>query len=160
VFKIAAVNPESRREADRLLEQILAETPSHWPYGLNADHFDGGLYLIREKSANKAVGFTGFQVRYEFPRSFGSKAASASPRMQRVGFYSIGILPEYRQNGFAKEAVAKLIAFKSASVDVVKAMIVAGNEPSMALARSLDVPVLVKNASVRGLKLESIFMWV
>jgi RimJ/RimL family protein N-acetyltransferase len=145
MFKCAAVDTlASLKEATTILRQIQEEEPKHWPYGLNAQHFDGGLYLIREKSSNAPVGFTGFQVRHEFSKEAGD--------LKRIGFYSIGILPEYRNNGYAKQAVARLINFKKASVDEVRAMIVAGNEPSMALARSLNVPVLVKRASmiVRG----------
>ena len=119
------------------MRRIYDETPGHWPYGLSADHFDGGCYLIREKQSSVPVGFTGFQVRSE---RVNGKTAS-------VGFYSIGILPEYRKSGFAKAAVSKLLEMKAASVDCMRAMIVAGNAPSMALAESLGVPVVTKSAA-------------
>lgn len=146
MFKIAeVVSQGSFKEAKDLLERIRSESPHYWPYGLNADHFDAGLYLVREKQSNAAVGFCGFQIRHEFEDT-DSKSAGRY-RMVKTGFYSIGILPEYRKNHFAKEALQKLIQMKAASVDRVKAMIVQGNGPSMALARSLNVPVLVKEAS-------------
>ena len=119
------------------MERIRSENPAHWPYGLSADHFDGGCYLIREKQSSVPVGFTGFQTRLQ--REHG--------KMKKIGFYSIGILPEYRKSGFAKLAVSKLLAMKSASVDCMLAMIVAGNAPSMALASSLGVPAVIKSAS-------------
>jgi RimJ/RimL family protein N-acetyltransferase len=117
--------------------QVYEENKSHWPFGLSADHFDGGCYLIREKQSSVPVGFTGFQIRIE--KNAGKK--------ERVGYYSIGILPAYRKCGYAKQAVAKLLEMKSASVDRMKAMIVAGNTPSIALAESLGVPAVIKSAA-------------
>ena len=55
-------------------------------------------------------------------------------------------MPEYRGNGFAREAVGRLIGMKSASVDEVRALVKQHNEPSLRLAASLRVPV-VKLAS-------------
>lgn len=139
MFKVAAVtNLDSLKEARRILNTIQAENPSYWPYGLFPDAFDGGLYLIREKRSNMACGFCGWQDRFE----------KQAGRRIKVGYYSIGILPEFRGNHFAKEAVSKLIAYKAASVDQVRALIMAHNKPSMALAQSLGVPVQVKTASV------------
>lgn len=119
------------------MDRIYQENPSFWPHGLTAEHFDGGLYLIREKQANTPVGFCGFQRRFEFEnhRSF------------VTGYYSIGVLPEYRNNGFAKEAVSKLLSMKSATVDRMKAMIVSSNQPSLRLADALGVEKVVKQAS-------------
>jgi L-amino acid N-acyltransferase YncA len=68
-----------------------------------------------------------------------------------VGYYSVAILPEHRQNGYAKEAVAKLIGIKAAGVDVVRAMICAANIPSLALAESLGVQVKLASIQVPGL---------
>lgn len=112
------------------------EKPAHWPNGLSAAHFDGGLYLIREKQSSVPIGFTGFQVRLE----------KQAGRRCRTGYYSIGILPEYRNDGYAKEAVAKLLSMKSASVDQMRAMIVSDNSPSIRLAQSLGVPAIIKQA--------------
>ena len=137
MFKIARVNTDSLKEAKALMEKVRAEAPSHWPYGLSAEHFDGGLYLIREKAASTPVGFCGFQRRLELQ----------GDRPSVTGYYSIGILPEFRNNGYAKEAVSKLLALKSDSVDQMKAMIVAGNVPSLRLADSLGVEKIVKSAS-------------
>ena len=119
------------------MESIRSENPKHWPFGLSADHFDGGCYLIREKRSSVPVGFCGFQKR----------AKREGGRLIKVGYYSIGVLPAYRKCGFAKEAVSKLLAMKAASVDKMEAMIVAGNEPSLALAESLGVPAIVKSAA-------------
>lgn len=122
----------SRQTAEALLETIRAENPAFWPHGLSMDNFDTGrgegVFLVRAKQANLApVGFVGWQERREGG--------------QRVGYYSIGILPEHRGQGYAKEAVAKLINIKSARVDRVVALIEKGNAPSQALARSLGVTI-------------------
>ncbi len=122
-----SINLESRRECENIMKRIYDEDPSYWPYGLDLSSHDGGVYMIREASTRKPIGFTGWQERME-----GST---------KVGYYSIGILPEYRNNGYAKQAVAKLISVKSANVDCVKALIMKHNKPSLALAESLHVPV-------------------
>lgn len=145
------IDPVARMECSEILEKIRQESPEFWPYGLHIDGHDS-LYMIREASTRQAVGFCGWQVRHEFSED-GRKAASdaaayyrwlaqpARVRHRKVGYYSIGILPEYRQNGLAKEALATMLAEKAASVDEVKAFIVEGNKPSMALAESLAIPV-------------------
>ena len=130
-----AAGPE---EAEQILRRIYAENPRHWPHGLSVGHFDDGCYLIREKSSNHAVGVAGFQKRHE---------TSPQGVPQLVGYYSIGILPEYRRRGFAKEAVARLLREKSAGVDVVRALVVATNAPSLALARHLPVTLEIKQAA-------------
>lgn len=125
-------------ECTRIMDKIVAEDPSYWPYGCTPEMFNGGIYMIRKSASHEPVGFTAWQ---EFDE--GNK---------KIGYYSIGILPKYRNQGFAKEAVAKLINEKSANVDEVKAFIMSHNKPSMQLAKSLEVPVLVKNAmTARGI---------
>ncbi len=127
------INSESRRECENIMAKIYQENPSFWPEGLHvAGHDD--LYMIREASTGKAIGFTGWQ---QFVKEGGKK----------VGYYTIGILPEYRQNGFAKEAVRKIIKKKASGVDRVEAYIATHNTPSIGLANRLGVPV-VKAASM------------
>jgi len=111
-------------EAKDIMSSIYQENPSHWPNGLSAEHFDGGLYLVRKSASQQPVGFVGWQERND--------------GMQKVGYYSVGILPKFRRVGFAKEAVTKLIAEKSATVDIVKALVEDSNKPSIGLARVLD----------------------
>ena len=99
--------------------------------------------MIREASTKKPVGFTGWQERMD--------------GNIKVGFYSIGILPEYRNNGYAKQAVSKLIALKSANVDKVKALVMKHNTPSLHLAESLNIPAVKvgsynKSSSKRSFK--------
>lgn len=125
-------------EAVQVMDRIYRERPDHWPYGLDPRGFDGGLYLIREKSTNKAAGFCGWQQRNELD----------GDRPIKVGYYSIGILPEHRRHGYAKQALQKLIAVKSAGVDCVRALIMSTNKPSLALADRLGVEKLVKQASL------------
>jgi len=128
------INSESRRECEDIMSKIYAENPSFWPEGLNVSgHHD--LFMIREASTKKAIGFTGWQ---EFVKEGGKK----------VGYYTIGILPEYRNLGFAKEAVRKLINKKAAGVDRVEAFIAPHNKPSLGLAESLGVSIL-KSASMQ-----------
>lgn len=126
MFKVALANTSSSlAEAGQILEQIRSENPKHWPHGLTVGHFDGGLYLVRDKQANAAVGFVGWQERQE--------------GLTKVGYYAIGILPEHRQQGFARDAVATMLAKKAHGVDQVRAAIVEGNTPSVRLADGLGV---------------------
>lgn len=120
--------------ADRLLRQIHDENPSYWPHGLSRAHFDGGLYLLSKQAGMEPVGFVGWQERQE--------------RSRRIGYYSIGILPEHRRKEYAKRAVQAVLAEKSAGVDEVRAMVARHNEPSKQLAHSLSgVTLLEKDAS-------------
>lgn len=129
-----SVNLNSRRECEEIMDAIYKENPSYWPYGLSIGSHDGGVYMIREASTKRPVGFTGWQEREE--------------NGQKVGYYSIGILSDYRNNGYAKQAVAKLIKIKSANVDRVQALIMKHNQPSLALAEKLGIPV-VKEGSTK-----------
>lgn len=125
-------------KAAALLETIRSENPKHWPYGLHVGMFDpGDLYLIQKSASEDPVGFVGWQER--------------NLNGQRVGLYSIGVLPEFRHQGIAKEAVSKLLLQKSAGVDRVAALVLEGNTPSEKLAGSLGVPVISKRASVGAL---------
>ena len=122
--------------ADRLLRQIHDENPSYWPHGLSRAHFDGGLYLLSKQAGMEPVGFVGWQERQEPGR--------------RVGYYSIGILPDHRRKEYAKRAVQAVLTEKSAGVDEVRAMVAQHNEPSKHLARSLDgVTLLEKEAGLK-----------
>lgn len=116
----------ARSECEDIMRKIYKEDPSYWPYGIDAANHDE-LFLIRKSGSNDPVGFTGWQ---EFNEG-GVK----------TGYYSIGILPEYRGNGFAKEAVTNLIRTKAATVDRVQAFIVPHNKKSIGLAHKLGVPV-------------------
>ena len=73
----------SLSDAKNILNDIYNENPKHWPNGLTAEHFDGGLYLIRKSASHEPVGFVGWQERYE--------------GLDKVGYYSIGIKPELRR---------------------------------------------------------------
>jgi RimJ/RimL family protein N-acetyltransferase len=149
MFKIASVtDTPSLKEARAIIDRVYRENPSYWPHGINVENFDGGLYLIREKRANTPVGFAGWQERYELDGSVPVK----------VGYYSIGVLPEYRRNGFAKEAIAKLIHLKSAGVDRVRAYIMEHNKASQSLAADLGVEQLIKKtASYPGVTGRNLF---
>lgn len=113
-----------------IMGRIYKENPSFWPYGLNVEGHNGGVYLIRDKMTKQAAGFVGWQTMYRDGK--------------KVGSYSIGVLPEYRNKGFAKEAVAKIISKKAATVDKVVAYVKSDNYKSKALAGSLGVPVIEK----------------
>ena len=118
----------ARQEVQDIMETIRQENPEYWPYGLSVGHHDGGVYMIREASSHKPVGFVGWQERFR-------------PPMKKVGFYSIGVLPEHRGQGYAREAVQKIIRAKAAGVDEVRAMIVHTNKASKNLAEALGIPV-------------------
>ena len=80
-----------------------------------------------DKKASEPVGFVRW---YEIPKG-----------LHKVGYYSIGVLPEHRKSGFAKEAVSKIIEARAPGVHEVRAMVREGNRPSNALARVLNIPV-------------------
>lgn len=122
----SAVDMSAREEARGIMKKIYDEDPSYWPYGLDIPGHES-LYLIRDNMTKAAAGFVGWQELVENGR--------------KVGSYSIGILPEYRQKGFAKEAVSKILRIKSASVDEVRAYVMQHNAPSHALADSLGVKI-------------------
>jgi Acetyltransferase (GNAT) family len=121
-----------------IMARILREDPSYWPHGLSVDQFNGGLYLVKESSTSNPVGFVGWQKLDE-----GEK---------KVGYYAVGILPHYRERGFAKSAVAQVIREVRDHCDDVKALIMRHNTPSMALARSLNVAVVEKCAAAPASK--------
>jgi len=125
------------------MDRIYKEDPGKWPHGLQMSGFDGGVYMIREASTGSPVGFTGWQ---EKRGSYG----------ERVGYYSIGILPDYRRNGYAKAAVNQLLHDKSANVDRVEAFIAKGNKPSIALADALGVDVVTEPHTKRASRAGSI----
>lgn len=121
-------------KAGELLRRIHDEEPSFWPYGLRADQFDGGLWLISKSASSDPLGFVGWQDRQEGQR--------------RIGHYVIGVLPEHRGKGYARSAVSQLLQKKAETVDEVRALICSHNEPSLELARSLGVRVIEKSAEV------------
>ncbi|MEG1543576.1 MAG: GNAT family N-acetyltransferase [Tannerellaceae bacterium] len=114
-----------RDECQHVIDRIVSEEPGYWPYGCNIDDMDGGCYLIRTGHTKQAAGFVGWQDR----RRSG----------KRIGYYAIGVLPEYRGMGFAKEAVSRIIAEKATHCDAVRAYVNTNNTPSRALASSLGV---------------------
>lgn len=122
----SAIDMSARQEARDIMKKIYDEDPSYWPYGLDIPGHES-LYLVRDNMTKAAAGFVGWQEMLENGR--------------RVGSYSIGILPEYRNKGFAKEAVSKILQIKSACVDEVRAYVMKHNTPSHALADSLGVKV-------------------
>lgn len=113
-----------------VMKKIYDEDPSYWPYGL---HIDGhqSVYLIKDATTHTPVGFVGWQESTEFPH-------------KKVGSYSIGILPEYRGNNYASEAVAKVLLEKSAGVDEVRCYVMPHNKKSKGLAGKLHVKTYEK----------------
>jgi GNAT superfamily N-acetyltransferase len=132
-------NPSTREKVASIIEQIVEEDPSYWPYGCPPDVFED-LYLIRKEASQEPVGFVGWQVCLEKEGS--------------VGYYAIGILPEHRRHGYARQAVKEVISKCSHTVDRVRAFIMPHNRPSQELAKSIGVPIVYKqagNAVVRAL---------
>jgi GNAT superfamily N-acetyltransferase len=123
--------PNSREIVEDMMSAVYREAPRSWPNGLCIESFvpraGESVYLVRTKSASTPIGFVGWQVRREGG--------------QRVGYYTVGLMPEHRGKGYAKEAVQKLISIKSAGVDTVKALIQKDNAPSIALAEAIGVSV-------------------
>lgn len=121
------VDSNLTKQAQQIMDRIYNENPSWWPYGLNVEGHDS-VYIIEDKLTKQAAGFLGWQEQYQDGK--------------RIGSYSIGILPEFRNKKLAKEAVAKLLQEKSASVDKIVSYVVAGNTPSTKLAESLSIPII------------------
>jgi RimJ/RimL family protein N-acetyltransferase len=121
------VDSELVKQAQSIMDKIYKENPKHWPYGLTVEGHDS-VYIIEDNLTKEAAGFIGWQEHYEDGENIGS--------------YSIGILPEFRNKKLAKEAVAKVIQEKSASVDKIVSYIIAGNSPSENLAKSLNIPII------------------
>jgi len=117
----------SKQVTAHIIEQIRREDPSFWPYGVSIGHHDGGLFLVREASTKEPVGFTGWQRRND--------------GLKKVAYYSIGILPQHRSKGYAKQAVAMLRDSLKDEVDEIRAFIMPHNQASIGLARSLDIPI-------------------
>lgn len=115
----------AKDECRDVMKAIYDENPSYWPYGLNMDEHQS-VYLVRDKLTKEAAGFVGWQQWTEWP-------------MKKVGSYSIGILPKYRGNGYASEAVAKILQEKCASVDEIRCYAVSSNKKSQGLAKKLHI---------------------
>lgn len=113
-------------EVRTIMKKVYEEDPSYWPYGLDVSGHES-LYLIRDNMTKQAAGFVGWQEQ----RINGRK----------IGSYSIGVLPEYRSKGFAKEAVAKILMEKAARVDEVRSYVCPHNFRSKGLAGTLGVKV-------------------
>lgn len=119
----------AKDEVREIMHKIYAEDPTYWPYGLGIEGHDS-VYLIRDTMTKQAAGFIGWQVQNKAGR--------------KIGSYSIGILPEFRNNGFAKEAVAKILQEKAASVDEVRSYICEHNKRSQKVANKLSIPIYTK----------------
>jgi GNAT superfamily N-acetyltransferase len=134
------MSTDSKTFVRGVFRTLFAEHPEHWGNGLSFHNFSPmngeSVYLVRTKEASVPIGFVGWQNRCESGK--------------RIGYYSVGLLPEYRGKGYAKEAVSKLIAEKSAGVDEVRALIHQSNTSSLRLAAALGVPV-TKTAMVSAL---------
>ena len=124
------------REAESILERIRAETPEFWPHGLDRNNLEAGCWLMRKRASNEPVGFIGLQNRPVDGKN--------------IGYYAIGVLPEYRRQGYAEQALRTLMAEKRATCDEFRAFIVPTNGPSLALARKLNIPVQHKSAACRS----------
>lgn len=119
-----------------LLEGIRAENPEYWSNGLGLRHFAGprdGLWLMVKEASSDPVGFVGWQ---HIPQDG-----------EAVGYYSIGVKPEYRRQGLAKQAVAAVISEKRATVDRVVALVAKDNTPSQGLWHSLGGDIHMKLAA-------------
>ena len=107
---------------DEVLETIYKEEPHNWPYGLSKDMFKSGS-LWEVKHDGDVVGFVGWQERQDAGK--------------RVGYYSVGVLPQHRNNGYAKAALRQMLSKQASGVDEVRAAITASNKPSLALSTSV-----------------------
>jgi hypothetical protein len=122
---VKEVDTSDYQELSEVMETIYNEAPWKWPHGLDAKSHDE-VYLVKNSSDHQTVGFVGWQTRKE--------------GHIKIGYYSVGVLQEFRGQKKAKQAVSDLLLKKAAEVDRVKALIVEGNIQSIGLAKSLNVP--------------------
>lgn len=112
----------SRRMIDAMLKRIYEENPHDWPYGLSKSMFkSGSLWAVKHEG--EPVGFVGWQ--------------ETTDRGRKIGYYSIGILPEHRNKGYAKSAIRQMLSKQANTVDEVRAAVVSTNVPSLALNSSI-----------------------
>jgi hypothetical protein len=137
MFHFDKVASQSLNECKAIMDRVYAENPEHWPHGLYPSQHDS-LYLVRTKESNAPIGFVGFQ---RIPDNTG----------KYTGYYTVGIEKAHRKQGYAKEAISKMLEKEANGLDV-KAYIVNTNLPSLSLANSLNVPIHIKYASIDGLK--------
>lgn len=124
---------------DDIMRRIYDENPSAWPYGLKRSMLDHS-FLVKDPATQTPAGFTGWQVRRD---DHGVKH----------GYYAIGILPEHRRKGLAKQALQQMFTqHKPKGVQSIRAFIMPDNTPSLNLAARLGVPVQHKSAALRLLK--------
>lgn len=133
------LSSDKTEELNNVLKAIYEERPDYFPHGLSSTQLTHS-YLVKEPETLKVAGFVGWQT---IPEN------NINNKLVKTGYYVIGILPEYRSRGFAKSAVSQIINKHKNEVDSVKAYIVDGNAPSVALAETLNIPyILKKEASV------------
>lgn len=125
-FYDQAFNEAMATKLASVMQEVYTERPEFWPYGLTPNHFKSYNPVI-DTDTMKVAGFVGWQ---ELSAEEGKK----------VGYYSVGLLPEFRGKGHAYKAVKSLIADKRASVSEVRALIHQDNVPSIKLAERLGVP--------------------
>jgi ribosomal protein S18 acetylase RimI-like enzyme len=113
-----------KRAASTVMQQIVDERPEHWPDGCEPEMFDD-LRLINH--AGKLAGFVGWQ--------------SIDTDQGKVGFISVGLLPEFRGKGIAKKACQEIIQDNKSKVSTVVAAVESSNAPSLGLVKSLGLKV-------------------
>lgn len=113
-------------DMESVMDALLKAEPKFWPYGLHPDMFDS-LNEIRHDG--KLAGFTAWQFR--------ENGRDEPP----VGYYAVGVLPQYRRKGLASKALKSMLASKPAHIGEVRAFIHPDNKPSIELAKKLGVKV-------------------
>ena len=135
MFELRGAPTLPREKVAGILEAIRSENPSYWPNGLTVGHFQpDNLWMLTKSASDDPVGFVGWQVCDE--------------GNEKVGCYSVGVSPEYRRMGLAKQAVAHVVDSRRPMVDRVEALVVRDNTASQGLAGSVGVKV--KQASFRS----------
>ena len=119
-----------------VLNRIYNSDKAWWPYGLKRSMLDKA-WLINDPESGQPAGFTGWQFRQQDG--------------QKMAFYAVGVLPEFRRKGLAKRALTEMFdRHLPADVAGVRAFIVPSNAPSLSLAAKLGVQVQHKAASLRA----------
>lgn len=128
------------RQLDKVLDTIFKENPKYFPYGLSRDNYnldkeDEIILITDDNNENIIKGFVGVQKQKD----------KNNPNIKSA-YYSIGILPEFRNKGLAEKALSYMIKKHQFTVDKNIYSVVENNTPSLKVYNKLKekFPIEIK----------------